>query len=295
MRTSPLATRAIAALGFLALGACAESPLTQPASLSVADLGPMSVGAPGDPGEGVLVCKIVAPASGVYNFTVSAVDNGFGTIPAGGVFSLEYFAANPTPPSCAYAWRSVVRADGQEGGGTVTVTELPPVDQQVDSIVIMGATGQRLDVVTGTNEVTVTADFHAGKTLKVYNGVKRTPPPPPPPTGIAGCTPGYWKQKQHFDSWIGYTQSQNFNTVFGRNFFSGGRTLLQALSTGGGGKDRFGRHATAALLNTANSGVAYGMTTAQVIAAVQTAIDNGTYDALATKFEGMNERGCTLN
>jgi hypothetical protein len=293
MRLSPPATRAIAALGFLALGACAESPLTQPASLSVADLGPMSVGSPGDPGEGVLVCKVVAPVSGVYNFTVTAVDNGFGTVPAGGAFTLEYFAANPFPPSCAYAWRSVVRADGQEGGGTVTVTELPPVDQQVDSIVILGATGQRLDVVTGTNEVTVTADFHAGKTLKVYNGIKRTPPPPP--TGIAGCTPGYWKQKHHFDSWVGYGQSDNFNAVFGRNFFSGGRTLLKALSTGGGGKDRFGRHATAALLSTANGGVQYGMTTAQVISAVQAAIDNGTYDKLSDVFEKMNERGCPLN
>ena len=46
---------------------------------------------------------------------------------------------------------------------------------------------------------------------------------------------------------------------------------------------------------TANGGVNYGMTPAQVIAAVQAAIDNGTYDALATKFEGMNERGCTIN
>ena len=29
-----------------------------------------------------------------------------------------------------------------------------------------------------------------------------------------GCTPGYWKQPQHFDSWVGYTPSQSFEAVF---------------------------------------------------------------------------------
>ena len=48
--------------------------------------------------------------------------------------------------------------------------------------------------------------------------------------------------------------------MFGVNLFSNSTTLLDALSTGGGGKYRLGRHATAALLNASQSGVDYGMT-----------------------------------
>src|SRR5690606_4234097 len=55
-----------------------------------------------------------------------------------------------------------------------------------------------------------------------------------PPPSVHGCTPGYWKQKQHFDSWIGFTQNQDYDAVFGVDAFSPNRTLLQALSSGGG-------------------------------------------------------------
>ncbi len=36
-----------------------------------------------------------------------------------------------------------------------------------------------------------------------------------PPPGGEGCTPGYWKQTQHFDSWVGFQPSQFFDAVFG--------------------------------------------------------------------------------
>ena len=118
------------------------------------------------------------------------------------------------------------------------------------------------------------------------------------PSGFQGCTPGYWKQKQHFGSWVGYvptgTTASKYNTVFGVNLFSPSFTLLQALGQGGGGAARLGRHSTAALLNTANGGVAYGMTTAQVIAAVQQAVASGNYDAASDVFEKLNERQCPL-
>jgi hypothetical protein len=116
--------------------------------------------------------------------------------------------------------------------------------------------------------------------------------------GFQGCTPGYWKQKQHFGSWIGYIPTgptaSKYNTVFGVTLFSANTTLLDALGQGGGGANRFGRHSTAALLNTANSGVAYGMTTAQVIAAVQAAVASGNLDAQSDIFEKLNERRCPL-
>src|SRR5262245_29821740 len=37
------------------------------------------------------------------------------------------------------------------------------------------------------------------------------------PEEIAGCTPGYWKQSQHFDSWVGHSPNDSFEAVFGRD------------------------------------------------------------------------------
>lgn len=69
-----------------------------------------------------------------------------------------------------------------------------------------------------------------------------------------GCTPGYWKQSQHADSWVGYTPDQKVCEVFscppGVELKHGiDTTLLQALKTGGGGVNALMRHAVAALLN----------------------------------------------
>jgi hypothetical protein len=120
----------------------------------------------------------------------------------------------------------------------------------------------------------------------------------PPPPDFQGCTPGYWKQKQHFGSWVGYiptgSSASKYNTVFGVNLFSANTTLLTALGTGGGGIYRFGRHSTAALLSASNGGVSYGMTPAQVIAAVQAAVASGNFDAASDEFERRNERQCPL-
>ena len=122
--------------------------------------------------------------------------------------------------------------------------------------------------------------------------------PPPPPPSSEGCTPGYWKQRHHFGNWVGYVptgpSASRYNAVFGVSLFGASTTLLDALGQGGGGKYRLGRHSSAALLNAAHSGVAYGMTPAQVIAAVQQAVASGNYDAAADRFERLNERGCPL-
>jgi hypothetical protein len=107
--------------------------------------------------------------------------------------------------------------------------------------------------------------------------------------GGEGCTPGYWKNtRMHWCAWdvAGYSPTDDFDTVFGTNYFNPDRTLLVALQTGGGGYDALGRHAVAALLSASHAGVDYGLTVQQVIDAVKA----GDKDLLA----GYNEMGCPL-
>jgi hypothetical protein len=145
----------------------------------------------------------------------------------------------------------------------------------------------------GLQSVTVHTDteVHADQ-VRVITECKVT-------TGLQGCTPGYWKQDQHFDSWQVYAPTDKFNTVFGvTGPFADSLTLLDALKLGGGGANALARHAVAALLDSANAGVDYALTSAQVIADTKAALESGS----ATKIEGtknlfavLNERGCPLN
>jgi hypothetical protein len=120
----------------------------------------------------------------------------------------------------------------------------------------------------------------------------------PPPVGGEGCTPGYWKQEQHFDSWPNppYAPSNGFNATFGigTNWFPNTFTLVQALGANGGGKNALARHAVAALLNAATG--FSGFTTAQVIAAVQAAYNNASLiESNKNLFAAYNEQTCPLN
>jgi len=127
-----------------------------------------------------------------------------------------------------------------------------------------------------------------------------TPVPP-----AQGCTPGYWKQDHHFDSWQGYTQNQTIGSVFdvpGTTFDS--VTLVAALD-GGGGPGIDGatkillRAAVAALLNASSSGVDYQYTTAQITSQVNAALATGNRDTilkLAGELDAANNAGsCPLN
>jgi hypothetical protein len=117
--------------------------------------------------------------------------------------------------------------------------------------------------------------------------------------GGQGLTPGFWKQSQHFQFWTGYTQSQNYNTVFG---LTAGHnddpslTLLGALQRGGGAQNALGRHAVAALLNASNPNINFAFTPAQVIALVQNAYATGNYEAAKNTLAAENEKeGVDLN
>jgi len=116
-----------------------------------------------------------------------------------------------------------------------------------------------------------------------------------------GCSPGYWKQSQHFDSYPSPTlPTTTFQSVFGINAFPG-QTLLQVLSTGGGGLTAFGRHAVAAYLNAGALGtIHYGLTQAQVISNFATFYNAGQYAAGSSFFESREDgdesgRSCPLN
>jgi hypothetical protein len=118
--------------------------------------------------------------------------------------------------------------------------------------------------------------------------------------GNEGCTPGYWKQEQHFASWVptGYAPDDLFSDVFGifitikwsqrgrpRDLYN--PSLLQALGANGGGINELARHGVAGLLSAAHPDVDYPYSVADVIAAVL-AGDAGT-------LVEANELGCPLN
>lgn len=124
--------------------------------------------------------------------------------------------------------------------------------------------------------------------------------------GGDGCTPGYWKQRQHFDSWVNYTPTDLFGNVFGETIeirygkkrkIKENPTLLQALEAKGGGINALARHTVAALLNAASPDVSYDLSEAEVINAFK-AVYPGTkqdYNSLKNFFSSFNEQGCPLN
>ena len=121
--------------------------------------------------------------------------------------------------------------------------------------------------------------------------------PPPPPPGDEGCTPGYWKQDQHFDSYpAGITPNTLFSSIFG---VGGSLTFLQALGLNGGDTNALWRHGAAAYLNALSNSVDYAYTTTQVIAIVN---GTGAYAGLSVEdrknlLDAANNGvgGCPLN
>jgi hypothetical protein len=126
-----------------------------------------------------------------------------------------------------------------------------------------------------------------------------------PPPGQEGCTPGFWKQPQHFDSWpSGVSQDMLVGDVFtaATGEFADA-TLLEALSfQGGPGVDGATeillRAAVAAYLN--SFAVDYPLTTAEVVSQVNAALASGsrsTMLALASTLDANNNgiTGCPLS
>lgn len=180
----------------------------------------------------------------------------------------------------------------------VNVTELIPANTVLDSLTLSEIYGRTDDPVgtttnttfTGTASVSTWVGLEWGAVITYYNRFV----PPPPPGGGEGCTPGYWKQSQHFDSWTApYTPTTLFSDVF-ENAFPG-KTLLAVASNGGGGLNALGRHTVAALLNGASGGVDYDQSAQAVIDAFNAVFPGGDYEGQKNIFAAFNEQGCPLN
>ncbi len=110
-----------------------------------------------------------------------------------------------------------------------------------------------------------------------------------------GCTPGFWKQEHHFDSWTGHAPTDSYDTVFGVTSSFGGTTLEDALNAKGGGEAALARHAVAALLNAASPDVDYLFSEGDVISIVQAAYGSGDFEAAKDQLEAQNELVCELD
>lgn len=117
----------------------------------------------------------------------------------------------------------------------------------------------------------------------------------PTPVDFEGCTRGYWRQEQHFDSWVEYEPGDSFEDVFGVSGYD--VTLIEALEADGGGNsvEQLGAQAVAALLNSVHPDVDYKYSEAQVIQMVQAAFASGNYEPTKNLFDSANNEGCPLN
>jgi hypothetical protein len=115
-----------------------------------------------------------------------------------------------------------------------------------------------------------------------------------PAGACSGCTPGYWKQEQHFDSWVDYSPDDRLQDVFGPDVPD--MSLLDALSAknkdvGSGVGAALIRHAVAALLNDAA-----GLFDSDVQDWISWAWgDAAKMEEAKAWFEAANEGGCPLN
>ena len=219
--------------------------------------------------ETLVVCKEGSDA------TFSVTDNtGGATLPQGTQFSLVDGAC-------------VVAATGL--GTSITVTELPSPDYTLENVHLTSQIA--LTVVESDSagpSLTVRIGNDQGHEMTFFNV------PTPPPSGGEGCTPGYWKQRHHFDSWVGYAPGDRFGDIFDSSPLDD-LTLLQVLKQGGGGIKALGRHTVAALLNSSNNGVASGLSSSAVIAAFNDAVASGDLETQKDLFAELNEQGCPLN
>lgn len=125
--------------------------------------------------------------------------------------------------------------------------------------------------------------------------------------GTEGCTPGYWKQSHHLDSWTatGFSPNQTLESVFDMpDTLKMDNTTLQQALAGGGGPGVQGaakilmRAAVASLLNSAHPDVDFTLATNQVITdvnAVLASAHRATMLDLASDLDTDNNLGCPLN
>ena len=125
---------------------------------------------------------------------------------------------------------------------------------------------------------------------------------------LQGCTPGYWKQSQHFGSWTapwapGNAFSGPFTSPGSDAQVKRGRTSnnvstqLSALNANQGYLAPLTRHTMAAVLNAANPNINYPFQAVNIINTYNAAVASGDAafaDALKTVLANANEIGCPV-
>jgi hypothetical protein len=294
-----------AAFAVLALAACDQA--TEVTGVRENFL-PAALVVPNPAQASVIVCKI--GAEGTFHFTASSTTTGDQTTLIGSTFTLEGSGADdPTiaDGNCAVVASAPTTATAQN----VTVQEdegQNPANTSFVDIQLFRALGSGGDVtafgspITTNDPIQVTFGTDQRWVIVYRNELDEE-------EGNEGCTPGYWKQEQHFDSWgpTGFTTDQELEDVFDVPDALGldDTTLLQALNFGGGsGVDGAARillrAAVAALLNAAHPDVDYAQSTADIIADVNAALASGDRDTmldLAADLDADNNGigGCPLD
>ena len=240
----------------------------------------LALGAAASHANEIVVCKksdatSPVPAGTVYNFTIDGTIQFSATVDGDCVPFPEIGAGNHVITEAAVP------------GSVVSQITVDPNDRLISfDLALQTATALAVD-----DPILTIVTF--------YNKAQTQPP-------TQGCTPGYWKQSVHFDSWVGFLPSQTVDSVFtGVMPALSGETLLDALQ-GGGGSGLLGaekillRAAVAAVLNAANGTVAYPSTVTDIVSAVNTALATGDRDSiltLAATLDSANNGvgGCPLN
>lgn len=267
----------------LIVGCAADGPLLEPTSEAVRPSAEVS-NEP-QPPKTVTLCKL-GPAGTSATFSISATG---GVLPYGTSTTLT-LGVEDDPMACIGIWQASEPQGNPDVIQTLTVTETAhSAGTTLAQIVTLSDLDGWTDAAPPVKSATVRVNYANGAIIWFKNVEA-----PGGGGGSAGCTPGFWKQSQHFQYWTApYTPSTLFGSVFANAF--PGKTLLQIAGQGGGGLNALGRHTVAALLNAASGEVDYGMTPADVIAAFNAAHASGDYEGQKNIFEGLNERGCTVD
>jgi hypothetical protein len=254
--------------------------------------------------ESLILCKEWTNAADIsVDFDVTVDD-----LRTGGVATTQVRTLTDTG---SRECRRVARFDGTQdfdGPANLQVVENVPSGATLTNIVVTAVdpsgavidpTGapyfSTIDVATGTWSAQ-NADNTIGFKVEYFNELMET--------GGEGCTPGYWKNhagiyshsrggQKKPSAWEGYSPLDSYDAVFGvaSSFNS---TLIAALNRGGGGENALGRHAVAALLNAAHSGVDYAYSEGEVIQIVQDAYVTGDFTGAKDQLATENEQGCPL-
>ena len=260
-----------------------------------------------DPEAGFISVGVVTGPAGTYAFHTDVVGGG---LFSGGINLSDTFDTPRTPNNVLwhYAYFPVDASTWGPGvTAQVTINEVNiPANRIVDSIHVV-KNGVWLPTLFLVNSVTVETGYNDISFVKFYHSGGT-----PPPNFGNGCTPGYWKQSQHFDSWTptGLGPTNLVGSVFANaSLYSlagkpmANYKLVEALSFKGG-PDLTGaaqillRASVAAELNAKYSGLGYPMTAAAVVSAVNTALASANRAAmltLASHLDDLNNLRCTLN